>query len=113
MIRPANHSTSPFQFTPLARGATGINAAPTFVYVSIHAPRTRGDTHYRRHLITLRFQFTPLARGATRSKNYLVEVRSFNSRPSHEGRLVGPVQKQEEISFNSRPSHEGRLSGFH
>ena len=98
-----------FQFTPLVRGATrprtpsrrvrGFNSRPSCegrhnqldfpmeYTVSIHAPRARGDCTIGFSTITATFQFTPLVRGATLVRRADLQRRSFNSRPSCEGRL--------------------------
>ena len=98
-----------FQFTPLVRGATrdcvsnprqlGFNSRPScegrpvvttrfsWVAVSIHAPRARGDR--------------------VRRVTYANE--SFNSRPSCEGRPHSTPRSPTYSCFNSRPSCEGRL----
>ena len=77
-----------FQFTPLVRGATSITFIEPCFLVSIHAPRARGDQGFARLRRGNRFQFTPLVRGATSRRYAENSLRSFNSRPSCEGRRI-------------------------
>ena len=100
--------TAMFQFTPLVRGATlcgdrdrtirCFNSRPScegrhfgnilrsIIGVSIHAPRARGDDLVYLPIDKFEFQFTPLVRGATQPLEGLKRQKSFNSRPSCEGR---------------------------
>ena len=121
-----------FQFTPLVRGATDVVILDEPPSVSIHAPRARGDSQCTKTSGKSKFQFTPLVRGATPLEEQELQKRSFNSRPSCEGRrcsnLVAPAacvsihaprargdfsasRRRTNRRFNSRPSCEGRLSG--
>ena len=81
------HSYRWFQSTPLLRGATGVAIGPnTNVEVSIHAPLARGDP-------------LPLTR-----PNH---DRSFNPRPSCEGRHVQAYAILETTQFQSTPLLRG------
>ena len=60
------HMQKKFQSTPLIRGATASQRAPTVISgISIHAPHTRSDVKYRNVNTSFSFQSTPLIRGAT------------------------------------------------
>ena len=72
---------------PRARGDTQSKGLTAFVVVSIHAPRARGDHFSPPREKQAAFQFTPLVRGATCAPPRAdPTTRRFNSRPSCEGR---------------------------
>ncbi len=101
-----------FQSTPLMRGATEavLAVAAPDEHVSIHAPHARGDNLLGcASAIAYMFQSTPLMRGATRCRVALRRLRrSFNPRPSCEGRPSGAPSRIRSTRFNPRPSCEGR-----
>ena len=104
--------TGRFQSTPLMRGATEavLAVAAPDEHVSIHAPHARGDNLLGcASAIAYMFQSTPLMRGATRCRVALRRLRrSFNPRPSCEGRPSGAPSRIRSTRFNPRPSCEGR-----
>ena len=101
-----------FQFTPVVRRATLdkielIMAAE----VSIHARRATGDTMARpQKTLPPRFQFTPVVRRATW---YILTNTELDRVSIHARRATGDSRLQRRPdrgrSFNSRPSCDGRL----
>ena len=101
------------------------------VYISIHAPRGRGDAaRCSPHADCARFQSTPLSRGATFQEfsdtdrgfvfqstplsrgatargRCLRQWENFNPRPSREGRLATVMSQERVIIFQSTPLSRG------
>ena len=68
-----------------------------------------GRPLYKKRVKALgKFQFTPVVRRATRGLRACRTFRSFNSRPSCDGRRCPPCCRFVCRRFNSRPSCDGR-----
>ena len=78
--------------------------------VSIHARLATGDNHDCVITGKVLFQFTPVLRRATPFALTSTTWRSFNSRPSCDGRRNNIARRCGGRGFNSRPSCDGRLS---
>ena len=100
-----------FQSAPLLRGATGLRCLDLLcVFVSIRAPLARGDGFPSLVAppagVSIR---APLARGDAGRPMPTRRSRSFNPRPSCEGRQYLKPLPLPMRGFNPRPSCEGRL----
>ena len=149
--RPGRRDMRKFQFTPLVRGATHpasdtgsssrFNSRPSCEgrhkhlephsrrYVSIHAPRARGDWPYFLHIDAKCFNSRPSCEGRQSKSRvdalFRVSIHAPHARgdlmltcrcvrarfqftPLMRGATTPGVYKDPSGSFNSRPSCEGR-----